>query len=450
MDEQDWLAAAIPLRTAHGRARTFGSLSVPRASLVELHELMLAAPPSVLDLFSQLPESVLQRVAALHRKQIEASCALDWPDPTDLGQFDGNPLGQWMFALAVQIRALDAELHELWSAAGGMQGALAWRCERQGHAPVFVVPRPRPRRRDEKPEGQGSYGRRGLLHHAVIPCRIGGDPVVLVREAAIPHQPAKNRPPLRLGAALSRDPPVDFVREPDGGFRIRDPVQASPGQLRLATEQLQAAETEGCFALVWPELTVPPDLRGHIQSWLLHRPHGAPAAPQLVVAGSWHEEVEGEVVNGASVFDRVGRLLLRYDKRLPYIAAPELGPEAIRRGDRMPVIITAEALVAIGICRDFCERGEAGSLGYPQLGVDLVIVPSAGNRATCEGHRDTARDTYFLRGGCSFVVQQAIPDKGEDPAKMPLGHVITCQSETSQQPAIHIQDTTWTLYKIWL
>jgi hypothetical protein len=81
--------------------------------------------------------------------------------------------------------------------------------------------------------------------------------------------------------------------------------------------------------------------------------------------------------------------------------------EDVESGRTLNVLVTDDALIAFGLCRDFCERGTRNP--YKELDVDLFLISSCGNPTTMRGHIDTAQTVRDRYRAASFVVQQRYP-----------------------------------------
>jgi predicted amidohydrolase len=137
---------------------------------------------------------------------------------------------------------------------------------------------------------------------------------------------------------------------------------------------------------------------------------------QVLVAGSWHVERGGKWWNSAPILDGYGKVLATYEKLTPFYSAG-IGYEDVTLGAGIPVIVTDDYVVAIAICKDFCDLSRVADLA--QLDVDLFLVPSMGGDSTMSGHQTMAKHLTVQRGSRAFVVQQ--PENGS--AALVLGMV---------------------------
>jgi hypothetical protein len=204
--------------------------------------------------------------------------------------------------------------------------------------------------------------------------------------------------------AIETDAPsVLRVEAVGSGFVFRE-VSCRDGR-KTIDDQVRGAREAACFTVVWPELTMPPRLRTHLVGALKRTVGPGAGDLKAAVAGSWHERDGEAYVNEAVVVNGFGKRLFRYRKIIPYIDGKNI-QEGIRSGTSIPVLVTDEGLVAVAICRDFCERKRPH---FPGLDVDFVLVPSLGDPAALEGNEATAGDMNLRHGTRSFVVQQCLP-----------------------------------------
>jgi predicted amidohydrolase len=139
--------------------------------------------------------------------------------------------------------------------------------------------------------------------------------------------------------------------------------------------------------------------------------------------------VEDRWVNRATVLRSRGRPLLHYDKRRQYPYADRR--EGIVAGGVLPVIVMEDRLVSIAICRDFCD--DCAEDVYDELGVDVVLVPSLGDKSTMDAHSRSAKRLQSRQGAISFIVQQVPVITG---TLAPVGDPPAYSfAEPSQEPA---------------
>jgi hypothetical protein len=440
MNRQDWLACARVTADRHTQAPSAVQAGhglqpeIERVLLAELHALVCAAPLPLLDEFRHCTEEAL---AACVEPCIDAL----WEERYDWAPEEGDDAAAWLMAAIVQLRALDQALAQGLSDAG-----LGPRLDpRQWAVPqhrAYVVPRS-PWRLDGSVPKQGEpYSRRGLRHHAVLPMEVGG---LRVRPIHLPSGPLPGGR-LALGAALFRAPELRLHAVeggPHGRGFLAEAFAAADMEATIE-RQATAAFADGCFAAVWPELTMPPEARQTLSRHLaLEALRQGPDRPlRLVVAGSWHEpREEGGWSNLARILGRTGEVLCSYAKFAAFHDAA-WGEEAIVRGEELPVAVTGDLLVGFAICKDFCDRAVASP--FAELPVDLMLVPSMGHASTLAGHLAKAEELRLRTGTIVFVVQQ-LPETAADPARVDeevLGHVLLSRRKAAPVP----QASTWAVH----
>lgn len=431
MSPSEWIAEAR--KHVNGPEAGGDPLAGPaRRALIQLHTLVRGAPNDVRLLFNRLTEETLARQGRLHLERIEVG-DLSWSAPSDGTAVDG-----WILAVAAQIRALDEAVMTLGARHFGPPGSVAsWYVPEEG---VYLVPRKRQARFGARGRDRQPFSRRGLLHHRILPAVTRGYRVNLVLNETIPPSTAAGTAGMTVGAALFEDVSLDIDRG-DGTFTVRG--ISCRDAVGTVERQITAAFKEGACVVVWPELTVPPMLRDSMVRILRGRIHDASPSMslQIVVAGTWHEKGPNGLANVATVLDGYGEIRLRYEKSLPYDDRC-YGREEIAPGMDLPVLVTDDLLVAFAICRDYCEL--TVELPYPELDVDLVLVPSMGNDATMTGHRQTAKKVRVLYGARTFVVQQDDPEHSHPGA---LGLVLPIPDDPTDISLDDLrQSTEWKSY----
>ena len=400
-----WLADAWTLAESQGVVEP--SIAALSDRLCALDALIRTAPPKIRNSYVRIEESGLCEAAETRLAALEQGRG-GW-SPV----FHADEV-KLLHPAAIEVRATDLLLRRVRPREVPMDADTDWRAPSHDR---LVVPC-RERRGGAQGRRAQPYERRGILHHRILPRRIGRYTVELIVSDATPAHAPTSAQAFRGGAAMFKGLELS-VSHPEIGTFLVERCRASDleGQLEHA---LASAHLEGCTALVWPELTIDPDSRELISAWLQSRLMSdfahAPEIP-MVVAGSWHEVgPDGAVVNRSVVYDGLGAELLSFEKAVAY-HNDVWGTEGIRESRALKVLLLEDTLVAFGICRDFADTGPDNPLFA--LDVDLVLVPSMGNRRTVEGHLSVARimaDRFATR---AFVVQQA--DAGSDDQ---LGYVV--------------------------
>ncbi|GGF18091.1 hypothetical protein GCM10011611_24920 [Aliidongia dinghuensis] len=81
---------------------------------------------------------------------------------------------------------------------------------------------------------------------------------------------------------------------------------------------------------------------------------------------------------------------------------------------KVHIIATDRELIALAICKDFCDKARA--VPAISLDVDLVLVLSMGRPNTMTAHRDVADDMKVRFGTRTVIVQQSYPRAPLEPA----------------------------------
>ncbi|CAA7624386.1 conserved hypothetical protein [Magnetospirillum sp. UT-4] len=379
----------------------------------------MQAPAVVRDAFKRLRESDIKAEAAKRETRVaNGNCAWDCP-------LDDADEATWMMALGAQIRAVETWMNiSVAHALGEPASADAWYCAATDHYAV-------PRRRPFRPKDHHPYERRGLLYHRIIPAEVSGYQVRITLDNA--RDPSRDGI-TRMGAALLQDFRFTHTRHGDG-FLI-DSVEATDMAATIGA-QVERACGAACYCVVWPELALSPAARDHIATLLRH--HDGRNRPAVVVAGSWHQRDGSVARNVGTVLDGYGRSVLTFAKALPF-THDSLGPEAIQGSHAIEVLVTRDSVIAFAICRDYCDNQVLSP--FPDLDVDLILVPSLGNAATMDGHRVTAKRAALNHGTRTFVVQQDLP-AGTDPR---LGLVLPPQAGADQKALA--QSDVWKVYEV--
>ncbi|CAN7557250.1 hypothetical protein [Devosia sp. LjRoot3] len=300
----------------------------------------------------------------------------------------------------------------------------------------YIIRRKRPRPATRLKPNQ-SYSKRGLIHHRVIPKIVGGLPVHVHFANTMAAQEGE-LPIIGVAAAfpgLALDTRTTSEREGGPSFRAFD-AKLDDADAVLATH-LQEALEPGVFTVVWPELTVPPARLKTIRRGLgKQRITKEQTDLQVVVAGSWHVERDGKWWNSAPILDAYGKVVATYEKISSFYSGA-IGYEDIELGLSIPVVVTDDYIVAVAICKDFCDPSRLSELA--RLDVDIFLVPSMGGSKTLDGHKISAAYLAVERGTRAFVVQQ--PDDGtRDPVAWVMGMVenpqaagaVTLQTESAR------------------
>lgn len=390
VSKAQWETQAADL-AAEQAARGDVSLDSARRGMIEIDRLLREAPTPIQQAYKAIDEATLRALAG------EAESALDEGSPAwrDLGL---------VLSAAVQVRALDNFLFQNRVTRGKPDDPNNdFLCE---ELDCHAIPRPLAQPpTDPMDVTTRTYRRRGLVRHRIIPRNFGGYDISLEWHPDLSI--AFRREELRVVGGLFRN--LSLVRNEDFEHYVAREAPCEAEEEALAA-QAAAAYQENTVIALWPELTMPPERREKLVAAL--RAQACVSAPgtgaAFCAAGSWHEVDGADVRNRMHILSAMGRPRFHHDKSLP-LESKTLGTEQLTPSYRLPILIGEDALIAFAICRDFCEN-QVSRL-YREIDVDLVIVPSYGDKATIDAHELQATNLSNDPGTRAFVVQQIIPDQ---------------------------------------
>ena len=249
-------------------------------------------------------------------------------------------------------------------------------------------------------------GQTGHLHswlrwHWIAPTGIGGfqvrvAPLRAPSRAILASRLEKER--IRVFTAGFADGvELDLDQEGPGTFLVREIVDPE-ARWSTISSALDAAARLRADIVVLPELTVSPGLRLRVADWLEdHRHHPF----SLVVPGSFHERRGSKTYNRAEMLGAFGGVVLWHHK-LTRFGDKDMS-EGIVSGDSIELLNTPVGLVAMPICRDFCDEDAFFSLLWQELAPDWILVPAMGEQTSISAH--LRRSGQLLRAyGCACAV----------------------------------------------
>lgn len=313
----------------------------------------------------------------------------------------------WLGAL---VRAIDSDLAtvDYWPEPGKPFDPELWTLP--GY-PCYIVPVNRAYRLQDGKERE----RRATQYHAVVPTKLGDLTIDLKLYNDIDQ--SLDARDWNYGAAMFDGMTIDIEPIGDEHFKLTDAPLANGGA--MIAQQVGEALDARVDALIWPELTVPDARLGEIRKALKGDPLRSAARIAISLAGSWHRDIDGKLVNRAVLLQGRGVDLAIYDKRRAYKVDERW--EAIEPGAVLPVIVMEDRLVGIAICKDFCD--DCADPVYRALGLDLVLVPSMGGQSTHDSHERSAKALQSQHGAISFIVQQVpVVTGGAREVGEPLGY----------------------------
>jgi len=161
----------------------------------------------------------------------------------------------------------------------------------------------------------------------------------------------------------------------------------------------------------------------------------------LVIAGSWHDQENGIYFNIATAYDGFGTELARHRKIFRYFDNKSGKAEGVGLGKSLTLLVFDDLMVALGICRDFCERIDPNPNPFAGLDADLFLIPSMGNKTTMKGHMETAREIALKYRASAFVAQQS-------ESNHPVGYLIFPGQDLDKPSSDFEVDTDWTACKV--
>lgn len=150
-------------------------------------------------------------------------------------------------------------------------------------------------------------------------------------------------------------------------------LACEPADAKVTLDKiLDACREQGVDVLCFPELTLDPDLMGHLCDRLRYR--NEEDHPALVIAGSFHHEYDDGRgwVNRCQVLDPYGRVLLKQDKcvafKIPASQAREMSPQLLAKlgidgrgghediavGEELTFLDSGLGRMLFPICLDYC------------------------------------------------------------------------------------------------
>ena len=153
--------------------------------------------------------------------------------------------------------------------------------------------------------------------------------------------------------------------------------------------------------VVFPELTICPELRRFISEWL----HSKKQVPfSMILAGSFHEKQHGKIYNYAELTSRTGKRLIEHRKLKA--SGDKSFREGIDFGNRIELLDTPIGLVGIPICLDFCEEGEPFGRLWSALGPEWLLVPAFGDEKNIHAHKRRAQALSIAHGTVCAIANQ--------------------------------------------
>jgi hypothetical protein len=212
------------------------------------------------------------------------------------------------------------------------------------------------------------------------------------------------------------------------------------------------ATKEDCQIIIFPELTIYPELLlevkkqlGNLRANVLQNYLEENATPIIVVAGSWHDQIDfsepparAAYVNRSHILDSSDSTTsIEYDKRT--IFNFEGHNESIQPSDEMIVLSSPYGLLSVGICKDFLLSVSSANQ-YSEIDADYILVPSMGKETTKTSHISTLKSLSDNQKSLGIVVQQDPISKNIRGCVLALQKKADKKSTTNKPPTL---EETW-------
>ena len=289
----------------------------------------------------------------------------------------------------------------------------------------YVVRLAGPRRPRTAGQAGVVYGH--LRHHAVVPTevRAGDGRTYPVRVVPMAHGARLDRLRLTDGvrvATLAFHDDAQIAWQAGArGVRALDVERADARAASFAAAVAAAAEA-GVDVLVAPELTLPPAVRDRELARLRW---ARPPRLGLVVPGSFHEQEADGHFNRALVVDGQGNSVLGEEalvhRKLAVFGAANPGEgelvEDIDGGRSITAVATPIGLVAVAICKDFCDV-HVGDI-WRQLQPEWLPVPACG--PGLDAHQRAATQIALAAGTVTVLAHEPMGSKAGAPGSFVHG-----------------------------
>lgn len=190
-----------------------------------------------------------------------------------------------------------------------------------------------------------------------------------------------------------------WAESPAKRFRFSG-IEPPAEREKSIVDTLERAGRDGAQVLLLPEFTV--DLAGRrvVADWLRANA-GHPF--ELVVPGSFHQEIGAAWFNAAEIWNRHGEALLTHQKLRLFGQADGLA-EDVGTGNRFSVLVTPIGTLSLLICKDFLDDHPSVAGLLREVPVDWVLVPSYGDESTVRAHKEKARSLARSGPGTTSIV----------------------------------------------
>ena len=245
-----------------------------------------------------------------------------------------------------------------------------------------------------------------LTYHWIIPEKINGFEIIL-RQAPIDLcKDCHQRKELRIYVSSFPDK-IKPDWDEDSNALLAHGFTDKKGRWQSVLRSFTKASSEKADIVVFPELTICPELRDAVVTWLLDNPEHP---FMLILPGSFHQRMDGSVYNYSELFDRLGEKVLAHKKLTTSGTKGRF--ENISTGKRIELLDTSFGLIAMPICLDFCEEGVPFGEIWEHISAEWLLVPAFGNTSSLNAHWREAKKLYRSHKAVSVVSNQHIG--GED------------------------------------
>ena len=192
--------------------------------------------------------------------------------------------------------------------------------------------------------------------------------------------------------------------------------------MRFSLEHpLKQASQNKADIIVFPELTICPELKDRVSQWLDDNPDHP---FMLILPGTFHVTLKGKVFNSGEMFDRFGRPVLSHYKLTT--SGPKEKPEKISTGRRIELLDTPIGLIAMPICLDFCDERSPFNGLWDEISAEWLLVPAYGGKTSITAHLRKAETLQRSHSAVSVVANQ-------DPQGRDKHHGFVCHDRKEQE-----------------
>jgi predicted amidohydrolase len=172
-------------------------------------------------------------------------------------------------------------------------------------------------------------------------------------------------------------------------------VELKDKEKRWKTIQKRMKEAVGSKSdiVVFPEMTICPELRARLQDYLLN----SRTDISLVVAGSFHEvaqPIDSLYLNKCYVLNNKGTVEAEICKRIRSemrgSATQGMIREDIKDGDEISILLTPIGTINVSICADFNYWDKSVRDILDEISSDVYLVPSMGDETNIDSHKSRA------------------------------------------------------------